>query len=76
MIRFSNPADSVCEGSPRCEEVRGVRHMTLRHHWRLQLMPEVLTSRPSKAKNSINPDSILMILISIDSFLKALQFGV
>ena len=74
MLWVSEHADSSWERAPRCEEVIGARHMTFRHHWRLQLTPEGLTSWHNPANNSINLCSILVILTSIERSFQASWF--
>ena len=74
MLRLSEHADSSWERAPRCEEAIGARHMTLRHHWRLQLTPEGLASWHNQANNLINLCSILVILTFIESSFQALWF--
>ena len=76
MLRFSEHTDSSWERAPRCEEAIGARHMTLRHHWRLQLTPEGLTSWPCYAINSFNLGSISVNVTSIESSFQALYFWI
>ena len=74
MLWVSEHADSSWERAPRCEEAIGARHMTLWHHWRLQLTPEGLASWPCYAYYSINLGPIFVFLTSIESSFQALWF--
>ena len=65
MLWVSEHADSSWERAPRCEEAIGARHMTLRHHWRLQLTPEGLSSWHNRANNQSLLDSYVFDVSNI-----------